>query len=503
MSSNLMQLNTVENHYRALKVIIGVVIIIAIGTTATFLAGKASENFTVSVIIGWLVYCAVVIGIVAVFLHFFADKTWLKWLMVLTLMMIVISCRVISPVVETVSMMYIVIILSLLYFDVRLTLATCLLCIVSDWVLLQYMPHLKPAANALAIRYCTFIFAAIAAGLGSVATQKLMLLAYTREKAAQEASVKLQNEAGLIEKQATALSDTTTHILEITQANQESFHQIDSSIDEVAATASAQATETDSTSLTIHEMIDALRSIGSHVNNMNQLSARFAEIVRAGRSSIDMQITTVQKTAQTNQATTQVVEHLNDQSMEISKIVSTITQIADQTGLLALNAAIEAARAGEAGRGFAVVAEEVRKLADQAAQAAGLIAKIISDVLTNTNQTVTKIRELNQAVHEQAEAVEQSADLFNEIEQHSSVIEETVHEISAVIEEMIASGEQVDISVRHISTGSQQLAAASQEISAIASEQTQAMHSMVKDIQSLQQLAAELSRQAAGMSQSM
>jgi methyl-accepting chemotaxis protein len=249
-------------------------------------------------------------------------------------------------------------------------------------------------------------------------------------------------------------------------------------------------------------MMGALNSVGNNVNTMRDLSARFAEIVRAGRDSIDMQISAVQKTSQTNEATTKVVEHLNDQSMEISKIVSTISQIADQTGLLALNAAIEAARAGDAGRGFAVVAEEVRKLADQAAEAAGLIDKIISDVLENTNQTVTKIRELNQAFNEQADAVEQSAGLFNDIEKQSTVIEESVHEISAVIEEMIASGEQVDNSVQNIANSVQQLAATSQEISAIATEQTQAMNNMVQNIEALKALAAELSRQASEMSPS-
>ena len=43
--------------------------------------------------------------------------------------------------------------------------------------------------------------------------------AYAREKAAQEAGLKLQNEASLIQKNANDLSDTTAHILQITQNN--------------------------------------------------------------------------------------------------------------------------------------------------------------------------------------------------------------------------------------------------------------------------------------------
>lgn len=496
MNNELLQKNTQENHYRALKVIIGVVILIAIATLGTYFAGKASANINGRVIALWFAINVFIIAVAGIIVFRCSDRPWVKWVMVLALLSVVMSCRTISPVQETVSMMYIVVILSLLYFDLRLTLATCAACIAVDVALLHYLPFLKPEFNVLSIRYSSFVFAAVAAGLGSGATQNLMLLAANREKAAQEASQKLQTEASLIQKGAEELSGTSHRLLQVTQNSREAFVQIDHSIEEIAATAGEQATETDSTSHTIQEMMQAFKSIGNNISSMNELSNRFVGIVQAGRESMNMQITTVQKTSQTNQETTRVVEHLNDQSMEISKIVATISQIADQTGLLALNAAIEAARAGEAGRGFAVVADEVRKLADQAAEAAGMIHQIISEVQNNTNHTVSKIRQLNQAFEEQAQAVERSAGLFNDIDQQSAVIEESVHEISAVIEEMVASGNQVDQSVQHISTGSQQLAAATQQISAISGEQSRAMDNIVKDIQNLQSLAASLSQQA-------
>ncbi|CAN7443529.1 methyl-accepting chemotaxis protein [Neorhizobium sp. LjRoot104] len=70
------------------------------------------------------------------------------------------------------------------------------------------------------------------------------------------------------------------------------------------------------------------------------------------------------------QAATVAMEAIRKASLEIEPATATIREIAFQANMLALNAGIEAARPGDAEAGFKTVAEEIRGLAERAAEAA-------------------------------------------------------------------------------------------------------------------------------------
>jgi methyl-accepting chemotaxis protein len=178
---------------------------------------------------------------------------------------------------------------------------------------------------------------------------------------------------------------------------------------------------------------------------------------------------------------------------EVKKMADSIGNIASQTNLLALNAAIEAARAGEQGKGFAVVAEEVRKLAEQSANAVSNITNMVSQIQSafgNLSQSAQDVLEyMSSNVKPTYVLLE---DTGVQYEKDANFVNDIVEKISASSNQINDVIEQVSATIQTISATAEESAASSEEITASTNEITTAISDIAKSAQSQAELSNKL-----------
>jgi methyl-accepting chemotaxis protein len=226
--------------------------------------------------------------------------------------------------------------------------------------------------------------------------------------------------------------------------------QLAASSQQIATDSRDQSEAATAMAATVEQMTVSINQVAEHAKDAygasresGDLSAHSSEIVHAATGEMNLISSSVRISSDT-------IRQLEQRSSEITAIVNTIKEIADQTNLLALNAAIEAARAGEQGRGFAVVADEVRKLAERTAQSTGEIAAMIDKIQTDTRSAVNSMEDGVKRVNDGASLAIQAEESISRVKLSAEHVMEVVNNISAALrEQSIASGE-IAQKVEHI-----------------------------------------------------
>ncbi len=267
--------------------------------------------------------------------------------------------------------------------------------------------------------------------------------------------------AGLFAKRITKRLNATVESLTATSDQVTSASgQVAQSSTAMAEGASEQASSLEETSASLEEITSMTRQNMDNSNEAKSLAEQAQADADTGSEAM--------------QRMSQAINEIKKSADETAGIVKTIEEIAFQTNLLALNAAVEAARAGDAGKGFAVVAEEVRNLAQRAAEAARNTGALITGSVKSSENGVAISKEV-------AESLGKIAEGTTKVNQITSEVAAASNEQAQGIDQINTAVSQMDQVTQSNAANSEEGASAAEELSAQAAE----MMKVVDDLAAL------------------
>ena len=295
-----------------------------------------------------------------------------------------------------------------------------------------------------------------------------------------------------INTDAEQLAASSEELTASSEQSAQAANQVAASISEVAADATGQMAAANETSAVVQQMSAGVQQMAASASQVAVQSSQAADKAKDGGVAVEKAVSQMAQIEDTVNTSAAVVAKLGERSKEIGQIVDTISGIAGQTNLLALNAAIEAARAGEQGRGFAVVAEEVRKLAEQAQEAAKKIAELIGEIQGDTDKAVVAMNDGTREVKTGAEVVNAAGIAFREIIDLVTQVSDQVRDITAAIQQTAAGSQHIVEAVKKIDDLSKKSTGEAQSVSAATEEQLASMEEIASSSEALAKLAQEL-----------
>lgn len=255
----------------------------------------------------------------------------------------------------------------------------------------------------------------------------------------------------------------TDELTALVSAVQKSGVQINTSVNEVAATTKEQqataseiAATTTEIGATSKEISATSKELVKTMNEVSSVAEQSATLAGNGQEGLTHMEETMRQVMEAAGSINAKLAVLNEKAGNINQVVTTITKVADQTNLLSLNAAIEAEKAGEYGKGFSVVATEIRSLADQTAVATYDIEQMVKEIQSAVSAGVMGMDKFSEEVRRGMQEVQQVGGQLSQIIQQVQALAPRFESVSEGMQAQATGAEQITQALSQLSEAVQQ-----------------------------------------------
>ena len=228
----------------------------------------------------------------------------------------------------------------------------------------------------------------------------------------------------------------------------------------VQGAAERERTLLDSMGVTLNNASRQLNDVAQLSTASSVAAAKTSEATKSAQQAVDGSLRGMDSLREAISEAEKRFKRLGERSQEISAAVALVNTISERTHVLSLNASMQAATAGEAGRGFAVVATEVQRLSDSSRQATGEIAKLVSNIQAETNETLITLNRLISNVVTQTELARRAGQEMIQTQASTNELVGLVGQIASFSEQQQAMSLALQKNVQVMNEGTAQTSSA-------------------------------------------
>lgn len=286
------------------------------------------------------------------------------------------------------------------------------------------------------------------------------------ERLSDELKLSLEAERGgreRVEKLLTGTRDAASRLNSTAQ-------EILTSMSLQASNCQEQAAAVSETSATIEEIAQTADQATSRAKQVAESASRADDVGRSGRQAVRDAIASIEHVREQTETTADTILSLAERSQAIGEIVTTVSDIAEQTNVLALNAAVEASRAGEHGKGFAVVASEVKSLAEQSKRSTDQIRGILAELQKATHAAVFSTEQGTSSVNQTRNVIGQTEQTIETLAETISGAARAATQIVATVGQQATGMLQINTAMESVRTATDSALVATRQVEGLAKE---------------------------------